>query len=115
MIPSRKAFTLPSARNRPTKRRLQEPEQGLRNEKSVVLDGTFRRAEEMKRVVNLARERGEEIWMVECTVPEQEARTGWKGASRRGIGLRRPLFHRQIGQWEPVAKARLKRHIRLDA
>jgi predicted kinase len=38
------------------------------------LDATFRRAEERRKALEVARWVGVEVWVVECTLPEKEVR-----------------------------------------
>ena len=84
---------------------------------SVVLDGTFRRAEERARMVDLAGELEAETWIVECRLPEVEA---WRRLERRaekGDSVsdgRWSLFRRQLAQWDQVSEVPPERHLILD-
>jgi aminoglycoside phosphotransferase family enzyme/predicted kinase len=83
---------------------------------SVVLDATFRRAEERVRALAMAERLGAEAFFVECTAPEDqvrqrlEARSAGAGAVSDG---RWELFHHQVADWEAVAEVPANRYIRL--
>ena len=84
---------------------------------SVVLDGTFRRAEERARMVELAREMGAEAWIVECRLPEAEARRRLERRAQGGDSVsdgRWSLFRQQLAQWDQVEEVPRERHLILD-
>ena len=84
---------------------------------SVVLDGTFRRAEERVRMVELAREIGAEAWIVECRLPEAEARRRLERRAERGDSVsdgRWSLFRQLLAQWDQVKEVPRERHLMLD-
>ena len=101
-----------------TYRKMQErASEHLLKGKSVVLDGTFRHAEERASMVDLARELEAEAWIVECRLPEAEAR---KRLDRRAEEVdsvsdgRWSLFHQQLAQWDQVSEVPRERHLILD-
>ena len=96
---------------------LQQAEELLRDDRSVVLDGTFRRAEERRRAVSLAEGHGADVWIVECSLPEDEVQRRLEHRLQGGTSVsdgRWELYHRQLREWEPVAEVSPNRHIRLD-
>lgn len=96
---------------------LEQAEQVLKIGRSVVLDATFRRGEERSRAVALGQQAGVEIWLVECCLPEEEARRRLEQRLRRGDSVsdgRWEIFAQQQREWEPVVEVPSYRHIRLD-
>jgi predicted kinase len=96
---------------------LDQAEKTLGKGRSVVLDATFRRAEERARAVALAQQLGVEVWLVECCLPEEAVRHRLELRSQRGDSVsdgRWELFIPQQQEWEPVAEAPACRYLRLD-
>ncbi len=84
---------------------------------SVVLDGTYRRAEDRARVAALAADTGADFWIVECVLPEEEARRRLDAREALGVGPsdgRWELYHQQMAEWEAVREVGPERYIRLD-
>ena len=84
---------------------------------SVVLDGTFRHSEERTRMVELARELEAEAWVVECRLPEAEARRRLERRYEKGDSVsdgRWSLFRQQLAQWDDVSEVPPERHLILD-
>ncbi len=84
---------------------------------SVILDGTFRRAEERAKAVELARESEAEVWIVECVLPEAEAQRRLERRTEEGFTVsdgRWPLYHQQLSQWDQVGEVPRERHLILD-
>ena len=96
---------------------LSEAGQRLQTGKSAILDGTFRRADERAKAVDLARATGADCWIVQCVLDETEAR---RRLEMRAAGGGSPsdgrweLYHLQLGQWEPVEEVPTNRHLVLD-
>ena len=85
--------------------------------RSVVLDGTFRRAGDRARMVDLAAELGAEAWIVECRLPEAEARRRLEKRAERGDSVsdgRWSLLRHQMAQWDQVNEVTRERHLILD-
>ena len=95
----------------------QEAREHLLKGESVILDGTFRRAKERAKAVELARESKAEVWIVECRLSEAEARRRLERRAEEGSSVsdgRWPLFRQQVAQWNPVLEVSRERHIVLD-
>ena len=96
---------------------LSEARRRLLTGRSVILDGTFRRADERTKATELAREIGADCWIVQCVLDETEARRRLEiraaegGSSSDG---RWELYHLQLQQWEPVAEVPTNRRFVLD-
>lgn len=84
---------------------------------SVILDGTFWRAEERAKAVELARESEVDVWIVECVLPEAEAQRRLERRTEEGFSVsdgRWPLYHQQLSQWDQVGEVPRERHLILD-
>ena len=95
----------------------EEASQYLLKGESVVLDGTFRRAEERARMVKMASELVAEVWIAECRLPEAEARRRLERRAGRSDAVsdgRWSLFRQQLAQWEQVNEVPRERHLVLD-
>ena len=96
---------------------LQETRQQLQSGTSIIIDATFRLARERRRVVETAQEMGADIWIVECTLSEEEARRRLEKRFTAGESVsdgRWELYHQQLAQWTPVTEVPPERHLRLD-
>jgi uncharacterized protein len=84
--------------------------------RSVVLDATYRRRDQRARVLEAARRRGADAWVVECSLSDAEARRRLDQRLREGTSVSdgRWEVYQQQGDWEPVAEAPAGRHIVLD-
>ena len=91
--------------------------QRLQTGKSAILDGTFRRGDQRKNAVEMARVTGADCWIVQCVLDEPEARrrleTRTAGGGSPSDG-RWELYHLQLQQWEPVEEVPTNRHLVLD-
>lgn len=96
---------------------LREARERLMAGKSVVVDGTFRLAKERQQAVEVARETGAHVWIIECTAPEDEIhrrldrRLRTPGSVSNG---RWELFSQQRREWEPVTEVPPSHRITLD-
>ena len=91
--------------------------QQLLTGKSVILDGTFRRADERTRAVDMARAIGADCWIVQCVLDEAEARRRLEKRAAEGDSPsdgRWELYQLQLQQWEPVAEVPTNRYFVLD-
>ena len=96
---------------------LKEAEQHLQQGESIVLDATFRRAKERRRVIAMAQEMTTNAWVVECTLSEEEARHRLERRFEAGSSVsdgRWDLYHQQLAQWEPVTEVPPEYHILLN-
>jgi aminoglycoside phosphotransferase family enzyme/predicted kinase len=96
---------------------LARAEASLKTGRPVVLDGTYRRADERRRVVEMVRKLGCEVWMVVCTLPLEETVRRLDARARSGVAVSdadRQVFLRQRGEWEPVREVSLTRLVELD-
>jgi uncharacterized protein len=94
-----------------------QAEQCLQDGGSVVMDGTFRSANERSRAIETPRREGIDTWIVECSLPEEEVRHRLERRAREGTSAsdaRWELFHRLQQEWEPVAEVPDKQYLRLD-
>jgi len=83
----------------------------------VLLDATFRRADDRERAMAVARRAGAEAWLVECTLPEEELRRRLELRSQGGEPFSDAgwqVFLRQQQEWEPVTEVPANRHVKLD-
>ncbi|MBI4201814.1 MAG: AAA family ATPase [Chloroflexi bacterium] len=96
---------------------LKEAKEALRQGRLVVLDATYRAAEERRQAARAAEEWGVPLWVVECIAPEgvvrrrvlQRTATGDSASDARW-----ELYPRQKAEWEPVWEAAAGRHVALD-
>ena len=91
-----------------------EAGQQLLTGKSVILDGTFRRADERTKAVDVARGMGADCWIVQCVLDEAEARRRLEKRAAEDSSPsdgRWELYHLQLQQWEAVAEAPANRYI----
>jgi aminoglycoside phosphotransferase family enzyme/predicted kinase len=96
---------------------LAQAEASLKTGRSVVLDATFRRADERRRVAEMARGLGYEVWMVVCMLPAQETLRRLDARARSGTAVSdadRQVFLRQRGEWEPAREVSPTRLVGLD-
>jgi uncharacterized protein len=95
----------------------QQAEQCLQSGRSVVLDGTFRNAAQRSDAIETARRVEADGWIIECSLPEEEARHRLERRSQEGTSAsdaRWELFHQLQQEWEPVAEVPGNRYLRLD-
>lgn len=95
---------------------LQAQEQ-LREGRSVVMDGTFRRSAERSEAIAAAQTLGAETWVVECHLPDDIARQRLDTRVAEGTSVsdgRWELYHQQQAQWEPVTEVSPDHYIALD-
>jgi predicted kinase len=95
----------------------QRTEQYLQDGRSVVLDGTFRNATERSRAIEIARRAGVDVWIIECSLAEEEVRRRLECRSQEGTSASDAgwkLFHLLQQEWEPVAEVPSNRYLRLD-
>ena len=86
--------------------------------RSVVLDATFRRAEERRRATEMARECDASAWIVEMVLDDSTVKTRLEERVLRGDSTsdaRWATYQQQKKEWEQVSEAPPGRHIRLDA
>jgi len=84
---------------------------------TVVVDGTFRRAEERRGAVAIAQGQGVDSWIVECSLPEVEIQRRLEQRLQEGTSVsdgRWEVHHEQLQAWQPVAEVPTNRHICLD-
>ncbi len=84
---------------------------------SVILDGTFRKSGDRGLAAGMARDMGQELWIIECRVEEAEARRRLQRRMEDGSSEsdgRWELYHHQLEQWEPVDEVAPDHHIILD-
>lgn len=91
---------------------------GLAAGESVVVDATFRAADERKRFLDAAATAGAEAFVIECTAPEDEIKrrldARLANADDAVSDGRWELFRRQQADWEPVDTAAVGHYIDLD-
>jgi aminoglycoside phosphotransferase family enzyme/predicted kinase len=95
----------------------QRAEQYLQDGRSVVLDGTFRNTAERSRAIEIARRARVDVWIIECSLPEEEVRRRLERRSQEGTSASDAgweLFHLLQQEWEPVAEVPSNRYLRLD-
>jgi aminoglycoside phosphotransferase family enzyme/predicted kinase len=95
----------------------QQMTERLKEGNSVVLDGTFRRSVERSRAVAIGREMGSDVWIIECTLPDEIARRRLEQRFQEGTSVSDglwELYHRQQREWEPVNEVPCDRYLPLD-
>lgn len=85
--------------------------------RSVVMDGTFRRARERSLAAVLGKEHNAGVWMVECVLPPDIARQRLDQRVEAGGEIsdgRWEIYQQQQQEWEPVQEVAEERHLMLD-
>ncbi len=96
---------------------LSEARQQLLTGKSLILDGTFRRADDRTKAVKLAQAVGADCWIVQCVLDETQARRRLEIRATEGGSPsdgRWEIYGLQMRQWEPVVEVPIRRHFVLD-
>ena len=86
----------------------------LKEGESVVLDGTFRHADERALMLEEALRWKADAWVVECRLREEDARLRLERRFHEGDSVsdgRWEIYQEQLRQWEPVIEAPQSRHI----
>ena len=89
----------------------------LQRGRSVVVDATFRRAQDRAQAVALAQDMGAEVWVVECLLAEAEVRRRLDERQKQEGSIsdgRWQLLPQQQQEWEPVGEVPSNRHIRVN-
>lgn len=92
-------------------------EQHLSEGRSVVMDGTFRRAQERSLATALGETCHAGVWLVECVLPPDVARQRLDQRLEAGGAIsdgRREIYQQQRQEWEPVREVAGERHLVLD-
>jgi hypothetical protein len=96
---------------------LEQAKRHLAKGRSVVMDGTFRRANDRRLATVLADEHDAGVWMVECVLPPHIARRRLDQRVAAGDGIsdgRWEIYQQQRQEWESVKEVPEERHLLLD-
>ena len=95
----------------------QRARQELTQGRSVVLDASFKGSAQRRRALELARETGAELWVLECTAPEATVRERLERRLRKGTSPsdgRWEIYLQQKKEFDPVAEVDPSRHLVVD-
>jgi aminoglycoside phosphotransferase family enzyme/predicted kinase len=107
----------PEANRRTYDAMLRRARSDLEVGRSVVLDATFRRAEDRRLAAALARQCGARLRLVECRVPADTARARIEERTARREGLSRATvvtYEYQMAELDPVTELPIAEHLVLD-